>query len=139
MSGKTAVVIDDEVDLTNYISAILEEHGFEVRVANEATTGEELIREKAPDIILLDLMMPGRSGVQLFARLRRDERTKHIPVVMVTGIKEKLGIDWGEFADELKTRKPDGFIEKPIDDEKIMSVVNGVLSGVDRGGQVLRG
>jgi hypothetical protein len=58
---------------------------------------------------------------------------------MVTGIKEKLGIDWGEFADELKTRKPDGFIAKPIDEDKIMSVVNGVLSGVDRGGQVLRG
>jgi DNA-binding response OmpR family regulator len=138
MSGKTAVVIDDEVDLTNYITAILEEHGFEVRAANDATAGEELIREKAPDIVLLDLMMPGRSGVQLFSRLRKGEATKHIPIVMVTGIKEKLGIDWGEFADELKARKPEGFVEKPIEAGKIMAVVNGVLSGVDRGGQVLR-
>lgn len=139
MSARTAVVIDDEVDLTNYISAILEEHGFEVRAANDSAEGEEMIRERAPDVILLDLMMPGRSGVQLLARLRRDEATRNIPIVMVTGIKEKLGIDWGEFADELKSRKPDGFVEKPITEDKIMKVVEGVLSGVDRGGQVLHG
>lgn len=138
MSGRTAVVIDDEVDLTNFLTAILEEHGFEVRAANDATEGEELIRERAPDIVLLDLMMPGRSGVQLFSRLRKGEATHQIPVVMVTGIKERLGIDWGKFAEELKSRKPEGFVEKPIEAEKVMAVVNGVLSGVDRGGQVLR-
>ena len=53
MTEKTAVVIDDEVDLTNYISSILEEHGFRVFAANEATTGEALIREKMPLYLLM--------------------------------------------------------------------------------------
>jgi CheY-like chemotaxis protein len=139
MSARTAVVIDDEVDLTNYMSSILEEHGFVVHTANDAAEGEVLVREKTPDIVLIDLMMPGRSGVQLLARLRRNEATKGIPLVMVTGIKDKMGIDWGKAADEFKSRTPDGFLEKPIDEERLMKVVEGVLSGVDRGGEVLHG
>ena len=57
---RTAVVIDDEKDLTAFLASILEEHGFAVRTANEAVTGEEMIREEPPDIVLIDLMMPGR-------------------------------------------------------------------------------
>jgi DNA-binding response OmpR family regulator len=139
MNEKIAVVIDDEVDLTNYMSAILEENGFRVHAANDGATGQALVREKSPDLILLDLMMPGTSGVQTFAKLRGDEATKRIPLIMVTGIKEKMGIDWGEMVDRFKARKPDGFIEKPIDAEKLMKVVNGVLSGTSKDGVVLHG
>ena len=70
-AAKRAVVIDDEPDLTAYIESILVEHGFEVRTANDATSGEKLIREDPPDLICLDLMMPGRSGTHLFVRLKR--------------------------------------------------------------------
>ena len=139
MSKKTAVVIDDEVDLTTYISTILEEHDFEVRTANEAATGESLIRESPPDIILIDLMMPGRSGVQLFARLRGDDATRSIPLVMVTGIKEQMGIDWGDIVGRMKVRRPDGFIEKPVDPDKLMGVVNAVLAGGAAADEVIRG
>lgn len=139
MSTKTAVVIDDEEDITSFLTAILEEHDFSVRVAHEATTGEELIRESPPDLILIDLMMPGRSGVQLFARLRGDEATKHIPLVMVTGIKDQMGIDWGDVRDRMKVRKPDGVVEKPIDPERLMSVIDEVLARDPAGGEVLRG
>ena len=139
MSTKTAVVIDDEEDITSFLTAILEEHGFTVRVAHEAATGEELIRESPPDLILMDLMMPGRSGVQLFARLRGDEATKHIPLVMVSGIKEQMGIDWGDIGDRMRTRKPDGVVEKPINPERLMSVVDRVLARDPAGGEVLRG
>jgi DNA-binding response OmpR family regulator len=139
MSKQTAVVIDDEVDLTTYMSAILEENGFSVHVANEAATGEALIREKMPDIVLLDLMMPGRTGIQLFSRIRRDPSTKKIPVVMVTGIKDKLGHDWGEIVDQMKVRRPDGFVEKPIEPDRLMSVVRGVLSGAGGDDEVLHG
>ena len=139
MGTRTAVVIDDEEDITTYLSTILEESGFTVRVAHEAAGGEELIRADPPDVILLDIMMPGRSGVQLFSRLRKDESTKGIPLIMVTGIKDELGIDWGDVGDRLKARKPDGVVEKPIDPGRLMDVVTKVLSGTPSGDEVLRG
>jgi len=132
MTQRTAVVIDDEVDITNYLSSILETNGFEVRAANDAKSGEVLIRESLPDLLLIDLMMPGRSGVQLFAKLRGDEATRSLPVVMVTGIGNQTGMDWGKTVDQLKARRPDGFVEKPIDPERLMKVVDAVLSGEAR-------
>ncbi|MEW5984182.1 MAG: response regulator [Acidobacteriota bacterium] len=125
---KKAVVIDDEPDLTAFISSILEDNDFVVETANDAVTGEELVRTTAPDIVLIDLMMPGRSGVQLFIRLRRDHATSRIPVVMVTGIKEKMGIDWRETVDWLKVHKPDGFFEKPVDPDRLMAVIGEALA-----------
>ncbi|MBC8422908.1 response regulator [bacterium] len=139
MSTRTAVVIDDEVDLTTFLSSILEEHDFSVRTANDAVTGEKLILDSPPDIILIDLMMPGRTGIQLFTKLRANDATRDIPMVMVTGIKEQLGIDWGEIVDRYRTRKPDGFVEKPIDPDRLMMVVDGVLSGGATDGEVLHG
>jgi two-component system, OmpR family, phosphate regulon response regulator PhoB len=139
MSSKTAVVIDDEEDITTFLSTILEENGFTVRVAHEAAGGEDLIRESPPDIILLDIMMPGRSGVQLFARLRGDEATRGIPLMIVSGIKDQLGIDFGDIGDRMSKRKPDGVVEKPIDPERLMDVVNRVLSREGAGNEVIRG
>lgn len=124
---RIAVVIDDEPDLARYISSILIDHGFVTHEAHEARTGEDLIREHLPALICLDLMMPGRSGIQLFSRLKGDETTQAIPLIMITGIKEQLNIDWAEIAGGLKARKPDGFIEKPVDPVRLMRVVEDVL------------
>ncbi len=124
---RIAVVIDDEPDLSRYIASILADHGFETHEAHEARTGEDLIREHQPALICLDLMMPGRSGIQLFSRLKGDETTVEIPLIMITGIKEQLNIDWAEIAGGLKARKPDGFIEKPVDPVRLMRVVEDVL------------
>jgi len=132
---KRAVVIDDEQDICDYIASILVEHGFEARKANEARTGEDLIRKEPPDLICLDLMMPGRSGIQLFVRLKGDDTTKGIPVIMITGIKDKLNIDWAEIAGGLRARKPEGFIEKPIDPVRLMRVVEDVLEHKKKGVQ----
>ncbi|MBW2528913.1 MAG: response regulator [Deltaproteobacteria bacterium] len=132
---KLAVVIDDESDICDYIASVLTEHGFETRTANEARGGEDLIRDAMPDLVCLDLMMPGRTGIQLFARLKGDETTKELPVIMITGIKDKLNIDWGEIAGGLRKRKPDGFIEKPIDPVRLMRVVEDVLEHPKEGVQ----
>lgn len=124
---KRVLVIDDEPDTCKYITSILVEHGFEADTANDAVTGEKLIHENAPDLICLDLMMPGRTGISLFMRLKKDEATSDIPLIMITGIKEKLNIDWGEIAGGYTKRKPDGFIEKPIDPVRLMRVIEDVL------------
>ncbi len=131
-----AVVIDDEKDLTTYLSAILEEHGWSVRTANDAETGESLVRNSPPDLILLDLVMPGRTGIQLFARLRGDQSTKSIPLIMVTGIKEQLNADWRDTVTRLKARVPDGFIEKPIEPARLMKLVDDVMAHRERGLQL---
>ena len=133
--SRTVVVIDDEPDLTRYIESILQDHGFETRTANEARTGEDLILESPPDLICIDLMMPGRSGIQLFARLKKNETTRDIPLIMITGIKEQMNIDWGEIAAGLKSRKPEGFVEKPVDPVRLMRVVEDVLDHKKEGVQ----
>jgi DNA-binding NtrC family response regulator len=130
---KRAVVIDDEVDLTDYISSILEENGFSVRTANDAVDGEKLIREDPPDLICLDLVMPGRTGINLFTKLKGDKELKKIPLVMITGIKEQLNIDWKDIVSRSKTRVPDGFIEKPISPVRLMRVINKVLNEEHKG------
>lgn len=132
---KRAVVIDDESDICDYIASVLTEHGFETQTANEARGGEDLIREAMPDLVCLDLMMPGRTGIQLFARLKGDDDTKDLPVIMITGIRDKLNIDWGEIAGGLRKRKPDGFVEKPIDPVRLMRVVEDVLEHQKEGVQ----
>jgi hypothetical protein len=58
---------------------------------------------------------------------------------MVTGIKETLNIDWATIVDNLRARKPDGFVEKPIDPDRLMKVVNGVLAGTAKNGKILHG
>ena len=136
MRTRSALVIDDEADIRNYISTILEEHGWTVRTAATAEEGERLVRESRPEVILLDLVMPGQSGIQLFARLRGNESTRKIPLVMVTGIKEQLNIDWKEIVTRLKARVPDGFIEKPIDPTRLAQLVENVVSRPEQGLQI---
>jgi len=127
---KKAVVIDDEEDLTTYFSSILEENGFSVRTADNAVDGEKLIREDPPDLICLDLVMPGKTGINFFMRLRRkEEPLNSIPLIIITGIKEQLNVDWKDIVSRSRVRKPDGFVEKPVTPERLMRVVNNVLSG----------
>ncbi len=126
---RTAVIIDDEPDIRRYIASILEDDGFETHTAEDARAGEDLILESPPDLICLDLMMPGRSGIQLFVRLKKEEATADIPLIMITGIKQEMNIDWADIAKGLRKKRPDGFIEKPIDPVRLKRVVGEVLSG----------
>lgn len=128
MERRHVLVIDDEPDISSYVASILEGSQYSVQTANSAMEGERLIRDRRPDLILLDLMMPGRTGIQFFVRLKGNEETKEIPLIMVTGIKDKLNIDWQEIVSQLRARVPDGFVEKPIEPVHLMNVVEDVLA-----------
>ena len=123
-----AVVVDDDPDICRYVSAILVEHGFETLTANDAHAGERLIRTLAPALVCLDLMMPGRTGLQLFLRLRADESLRRVRIIIITGIELALGVDWQTVEASFGKERPDGVVHKPIDPAALIRVVRDALA-----------
>ncbi|HSO22196.1 MAG TPA: response regulator [Chondromyces sp.] len=123
MAAKTAVIIDDEPDITTYLSTFLSDNGWDVRSANDPNQGIALAQEAPPDVVLLDVMMPERGGLSTLIALRKDERTAKVPVVLVTGIQDTLKADFGDFLDRFKKYHPDAYVQKPIDEAKLLETL----------------
>jgi CheY-like chemotaxis protein len=123
MAAKTAVIIDDEPDITTYLETFLTDHGWSVRTANDPNRGIALAQEQPPAVVLLDVMMPERGGLSTLIALRKDERTARVPVVLVTGIQDTLKSDFGDFLDRFKSYHPDAYLQKPIDEAKLLATL----------------
>jgi CheY-like chemotaxis protein len=78
------LVVDDDEDNIRILSTILLARGFEVRLARDGHGALESIRQQRPDLIVLDVMMPGIDGIQVLAALRADVQTRGVPVILVT-------------------------------------------------------
>ena len=122
------MVVDDESDAREFVRMILESEGWEVAEAVDGNSGLEQAASLAPDLIVLDVQMPGKGGFDVFAELSKDPATKEIKVIMLTGIAEKTGIrfsadDMGEFMG----KEPDAYVEKPIDPEGFKRIVSKVF------------
>ena len=83
------LLIEDNPLLTGMYKTAFEKKGLEVVIAHDGDTGIELAKEKKPDIVLLDLLMPGVDGFEVLKELKKDESTKHIKVVVLTVVKDK--------------------------------------------------
>jgi len=126
MPEKTAVIIDDEPDITTYFETLLTDNGWSVRTANNPNEGIALVQEEPPAVVLLDVMMPERGGLSTLIALRKDERTAKVPVVLVTGIQETLKSDFGEFLDRFKKYHPDAYVQKPIEEALLLKTLDDV-------------
>ncbi|MBC8460735.1 MAG: response regulator [Deltaproteobacteria bacterium] len=136
---KKILIIDDESDSISFIGTILEDNGYDYISADNGVEGLELTRKEMPDLILLDLIMPEKSGITMFQELKRDPDLSHIPVVVVSGVSQVTGVDFKNFTSKLKAvgengsdentfAAPDGFVEKPIDPREMIEVINDILS-----------
>jgi CheY-like chemotaxis protein len=140
--SKRVLIIDDEPDIVTFLSAVLEENGYASLSAKDGVEGLETLRREKPDLVLLDLMMPKKSGITMFQELRKDPELSHIPVVVVTGVSEVTGVDFRNFMykQPLKDEKtfvettgltkytiPDGYVEKPIDPDELMKAIKKAL------------
>ena len=103
------LVIEDEEHIRTVLSYNLKLDGFEVYLAENGKVGLEIAREKMPDLILLDWMMPGMDGLQVLSELKHDDATKSIPVFMLTAksMMAEVGRALYEGADD--------YITKPFD------------------------
>ena len=131
---KRILIIDDDPDVVVFLSTLLQDHGYETLDAADGLEGLEATRSERPDLILMDLMMPQKSGISLLSELKQDEELKHIPVVMVTGVSGETGIDLETFFqrasqanDGAQPFKPDGYVEKPVDPDKLLELVKNLL------------
>lgn len=87
---KHIVVIDDDKEIREIITVALTYNGFEVAVASNGMQLQTLLDAHLPDLVLLDVMMPGQDGYQLFDRLRNDPQTRHVPVIIMTAHSEDI-------------------------------------------------
>jgi twitching motility two-component system response regulator PilH len=127
---KTIMIIDDEEDIRTYLTAVLEDSGFQTCTPEEEENVIESLQRQQPDLILLDIMMPRRSGISIYRDLRSTAGFEYIPVALISGIEKASGF----FSDEFKTlmndmnlKPPDGFIEKPIEIKQLIDVVEKIL------------
>ena len=140
--SKKILIVDDEPDTRTFLSAVLEDNGYTSIGAKDGIEGLEVLRKEKPDLVLLDLMMPKKSGISMFQELRKDPDLSHIPVVIVTGVSEVTGVDFRNFMykqplrDEKKFVEttgltkytiPDGYVEKPVDPVELIHVVKEAL------------
>jgi len=125
---KTILVVDDEPDAVDFVTEVLEGEGYKVISAPDGSKGLAAMRKEKPDLVVLDVQMPEMDGFEVFQEMKKDENLKSVPVIMLTGIKDKVGI--GFSADEMKSymgERPNAYIEKPIDPAKLRQTVKEVL------------
>ncbi len=146
---KRVLVVDDDENTRRFLTVALEENGYEAVTAEDGDDGLKKVQESIPDLILLDVMMPKKTGFTLFKQLRKTEEYKDIPVIMLTGVAGSLEEDeeraegdtmespFDSLRDALskaitKMReeglvKPEVFIDKPIDPEDLIEAVQSLI------------
>lgn len=123
------LVIDDDVQLVESVTTLLESVGYEVLSAYRAEAGFDLAKEKRPDLILLDVMFagpPGPDGIEVSRRIRKDPELKDTPIVMLSGVKKVLELGYDMTPDE-DFMPVQAFIDKPVKPEKLLTTIEEVL------------
>jgi len=119
---KCILCVEDEPEMIDLIRLILGRRGFEVKGATGGVEGLKMIREDHPDLILLDLMMPDMDGWEVYQQIKADEKTKGIPVIVVTAKAQSIDKVLG-----LHIAKVDDYIAKPFSPQELLSSVEKVL------------
>ena len=86
MAKKQILVVDDEKDIVEFLTQLLEDNGYEVTAAYDGVQAMEMVLKNRPDLILLDLQMPEETGTGLYRKLHNKKEYKDIPVIVVSGL-----------------------------------------------------
>ena len=117
MPVKTILVVDDSPTERHVLSELLTQNGYQVITAENGEEGVEKAKSEQPDLILMDVVMPGLNGYQATRTLTRDETTKHIPIIVCTSKGQETDRIWG-----LRQGALD-YIVKPVDAQDLLSKI----------------
>ena len=122
LSGYCVLVVDDDEEIRTFLATLMSDEGAAVL---EAADGDEALAtaiRARPDLITLDLSMPGRDGIETFCDLREDPATEEIPVCIITGHPEFRKVIY-----DRPVTPPEGFIEKPCDPDHVVKTIRRIL------------
>jgi CheY-like chemotaxis protein len=120
VKGARVLIVDDDPEIVSMLSTRLGARGYTVSTASDGTRALELARRERPDVVLLDVMMPGKSGWEVARALKQDPVTQAIKIVMVSAI--------GEQVNELTSPiyGADAHLDKPFEFEKLEKIIASV-------------
>lgn len=121
--AKSILCIEDEAEMIDLMRLILGRRGYDVKGAISGMEGLKMIREHAPDLILLDLMMPEMDGWEVYQQIKADEKMKGTPVIVVTAKAQSIDRVLG-----LHIAKVDDYIAKPFSPQELLNSVEKVLN-----------
>ena len=121
MSKAKILVVDDDASSLELMEAMLVPNGYEIITANDGSKAVAIIIEKKPDLILLDIMMPGLDGYSTLAKIKENKVSSKIPVVMLTAmgfqLNKELALRFGAV----------GYITKPVDLDELLKTISRLL------------
>lgn len=123
MAKARILAVDDSATILEMIKAILESGGYEVITASDGNEALVTAREQSPDLILLDVMLPGLDGYRVCRLLKFDQKYKHIPIIMLTAKSEEQAMVTG-----LRTGA-NQYLTKPVEPERLLAAVAQELAG----------
>ncbi len=115
------LIIDDSPTEIHVLKGMLEKNGFETLTAESGEEGIELARSEKPDLVLMDVVMPGLNGFQATRQLTRDEETKSIPVIICTTKDQETDKVWG------KRQGARDYITKPVSEKELVDKIRSTL------------
>ena len=122
LDGLVLVVVDDEPDQLEFLSTVFEDNGATVFRASNGDEALEVARREKPDLLTLDLEMPGRNAGDVFEILRTDPDLEAIKVCIITGHPELRRLIY-----DRTVRRPEGYLDKPVDERRLLLNVRKIL------------
>ena len=122
LNGYRILVVDDDEEIRTFLTTLLSDEGAATFEAGDGNQAIEKARSTTPDLITLDLSMPGKDGIETFCDLRNDPSSENIPVCIITGHPEFRKVIY-----DRPVSPPEGFLEKPCDPDHVVKTIHRIL------------
>ncbi len=121
--AKRIVYIEDDLEMIDLVNLILNRRGYQVMGAHGGKNGLDLVNTELPDLVLLDLMMPGMDGWEVYQQLKANEKTRSIPIIIITAKAQDIDRVLG-----LHIAKVEDYICKPFRPQELLDSVERVMN-----------
>jgi CheY-like chemotaxis protein len=128
---RKVLVVDDELHMRNFVVTLLETSGFEALTADSGLKGLELAKQHRPALVIMDVMMPGDGGMELYRNLTGDPELKDIPIIIISAVAQKTFVHSQSLLNQCRGEEvpePAIYIEKPPEPEELRERIREALS-----------